>query len=120
MAIPVGDTNGDGYADAIRGSSCAPYDADGGCGPGRAYVYSGSSASGLVAPVTLVGPDTPGAQFGTVVGGADLNGDGYSDVFVVAPGETYAADSQVGTISIYLGASTGTATTPAARLPLPY
>ena len=95
----AGDVNGDGYGDAVVGSSTA----------GPVYVYHGG-VSGLTGTVatTLVAP-TGATRFGAAVTGAgDVNGDGYADVLVGAPGSSRAY--------LYLGGATGLATTPATTL----
>ncbi len=77
----AGDVNGDGYGDAVIGAPTANV----------AYIYNGG-ASGLVATVgtTLAGP-TGTTRFGASVASAgDVNGDGYSDVLVGAPGSNRA------------------------------
>lgn len=80
----AGDVNADGYDDIIIG---APY--DNGNGTGRAYIIYGNSTMTTYSVLTL---DDPSPQwyddfFGNSVSGAgDLNGDGYDDVLVGAPG----------------------------------
>ncbi len=75
----TGDVNGDGYADILIG---APGDGDNYNNTGSTYVYFGSAAGLVTAPVRLVNPtaDT-GSGFGAAVGPAgDVNGDGYDDM----------------------------------------
>jgi len=98
----AGDVNGDGYDDVILGaytwtSSLYP-------NTGFAYVYHGS-ASGLPTSADwsrLV--YQPNANFGRSVSTAgDVNGDGYSDVVVGAPGW----DGGDGAVFLYLGSNSG-------------
>ncbi len=73
----AGDVNGDGVPDIISGAPGT------GMAPGNAYVYSG--ATGRV--LTRLTGVSPGDGFGSAVSGAgDVNGDGYADLLVGAPG----------------------------------
>ena len=79
----AGDLNGDGYDDLIVGAAwndSAFYVA------GRAYIFFGGSPMDDLADVFIDG----GGQFeflgSSVAGAGDLNGDGYDDVVIGAPG----------------------------------
>ncbi|HSL19746.1 MAG TPA: FG-GAP-like repeat-containing protein [Methylomirabilota bacterium] len=80
----AGDVNGDGYSDLIVG---APY-ADGAyADQGAAHVFHGSASGLAAAPATTLTFPEAAANFGFSVSSAgDVNGDGYSDVLVGAPG----------------------------------
>jgi hypothetical protein len=87
----AGDTNGDGYGDAIVGDSI-----------GRVYIYFGNSTMDSTADVTMTGEAT-GNDFGySVASAGDVNGDGYSDAIVGA--KSY--NSSQGRVYIYFGGTT--------------
>ena len=100
----AGDVNGDGYSDVIVGAY--GYD-NGQVHEGRAYVYLGGP-SGLSANAAWTAEgDQQGAEFGTRVGTAgDVNGDGYSDVIVGAPGYDNGQANE-GRVYVYLGGLSG-------------
>jgi len=105
----AGDVNGDGYSDVVVGASSytdlEPME-------GAAFLYHGGP-SGL--------PGTPDwnavggedyANFGSSVASAgDVNGDGYSDVIIGAPGytDTFAGE---GRVFLYLGTASGLPSAP--------
>ncbi len=102
-ASTAGDVNGDGYADVIVG---APGYDDLNTNQGAGYVYHGS-ASGLgAAPWWTASPlFDDGAEFGTAVATAgDVNGDGYADVVIGAPGFSNPGG---GDAFVYTGSATG-------------
>jgi len=107
----AGDVNGDGYSDVIVGANLYDNDIS---DEGRAYLYLGSgSASGLAtAPAWTASTSESFAEFGTSVATAgDVNGDGYADVIVGAPG--YSLNFQdFGAAFLYLGSASGPATSP--------
>lgn len=98
----VGDVNGDGFADVVVG---APRSSD----VGAALVYHGSiDGVTTMAATTLAEPDGAGALYGLAVAGAgDVNGDGFADIVVGAPGAASAA----GRARVYHGGVGGVATT---------
>ncbi|MBP6874475.1 MAG: FG-GAP repeat protein [Candidatus Eisenbacteria bacterium] len=106
----AGDLNGDGYSDIVVGARF--YDS-GQTDEGAAFVFYGSS-SGVSTPSAItLQADQADAWFGACVAPAgDVNADGYDDVLVSAP---YYDNGQTdeGRCFLYLGSSTGVATTPA-------
>lgn len=93
----AGDVNGDGYDDVIVG-------AYGVYNVGAAYVFEGSASGIDVDADTSLSGSSLGDDFGWSVSGAgDVDGDGYDDVIVGAPG----TDSASGAVHVYLGSSSG-------------
>jgi hypothetical protein len=77
-----GDINGDGYADLAVGARS--YNS----GTGQVSVFlGGANGTSTTAAWTQDGPDGPGGHFCWVSSG-DVNGDGWSDLMVAAPGGT--------------------------------
>lgn len=91
----AGDVNGDGYDDVVVGER--------GYLGGRALVYLGS-ASGLASTASTTLTTSSYSALGTAVEPVgDVNGDGYADIAVGAPFESFST----GSVSVYLGSSTG-------------
>jgi FG-GAP repeat/Putative metal-binding motif len=102
----AGDLDGDGYDDVVVG---APNDDDNGEYSGSAYVYYGS-ASGIDArsEQKLIASDGAAEHyFGwSVAGAGDLDGDGYDDLAVGAPGDGERGTFS-GSVYVYYGSATG-------------
>ncbi|MFO0604731.1 MAG: FG-GAP-like repeat-containing protein [Polyangiales bacterium] len=95
------DVNGDGLDDLAVAAPNAS------AGAGRVDVFLGSG-SGLSTSVHRSLTGAAGAAFGTRVSSAgDVNGDGFGDLVVGAPG----AASGNGTVSLYLGGASGLSAT---------
>ena len=110
MALsPAGDVNGDGYDDVIIG---APGHDGGDNGEGMAVVFHGSPDGLGGVPNWTVEGNLALASLGASLAAGDVNGDGFSDVIIGAPGY---ARGQVGEgrALVYLGSASGLATTPA-------
>ena len=85
----AGDTNADGIPDVV---AAAP-------GAGKAYVYSGKDGKTLL----TLGAGDPNENFGRHASGAgDINGDGYADVIIGAPGNNTAGQG-AGRAYVYSG-----------------
>ena len=104
-SLSGGDANGDGYGDVVVGA--VNYNV----GRGRAYAYYGSPADLAAAPTATRAAPTPASNeyYGNSVASAgDVDGDGYTDVIVGAPG----TNGSQGRAYLYQGTATGLATTP--------
>ncbi|MBN1900889.1 FG-GAP repeat protein [Candidatus Sumerlaeota bacterium] len=101
----AGDVNGDGYSDIIIGG---PFYDNGEGDEGVALAFYGSS-TGLPADYSWkMEMNQALAEFGTSVSTAgDVNGDGYSDVIVGAPGYSDGIYSKEGVAFIFNGSSSG-------------
>lgn len=109
----AGDVNNDGIDDVVVGAYLwdkpIPDSTKKLKSTGRVYVYSGSDGSELHA-LQMAG-ESSGDWFGYSVAGADVDGDGYSDVIVGAPrwdiskSDTQAALKDTGKVYIYSGAT---------------
>jgi hypothetical protein len=107
--VSAGDVNGDGYADVLVSalSNSAPG------ATGQAYVYfGGPSGLGAVPGAALTEPALIRGYGVSVASAGDVDGDGYSDVLVAA----FCVDDCGAAAYLYLGSSTGPATTPATTL----
>jgi hypothetical protein len=102
----AGDLNGDGLADIVIG---APNTATVGSAPdfvGAAYVYLGRPRPFGPPVASWIQTGDVFSSFGTSVANAgDLNGDGFADVLVGAPGDNVFG-SQLGAAFVFHGAAT--------------
>lgn len=108
-----GDVNGDGFDDVIAG---APYWSGEHTHEGRAVLYLGSSAGLSKAPAWSAQGGKDHAFFGTSVTRAgDVNGDGYDDVSIGAPGNA-GGDVIQGHVQIFFGSRSGLGPEPSQTL----
>ena len=100
----AGDVNGDGYDDVIVG---APFYENGQNGEGAVVVYLGSASGLSLVPNWGDEAESVGANLGYSVGTAgDVNGDGYDDVIVGAPGYSNGQEIE-GAVVVYYGSAAG-------------
>ncbi len=105
----AGDVNRDGYSDVVVG---APLYDHGQTDEGRVYVYHGSAA-GLATIGRTVESNQAQAGFGGAVAPAgDVDGDGFSDLIVGAPGYD-SEENDEGAAFVYLGTTLGLSPSPA-------
>jgi hypothetical protein len=92
----AGDVDNDGFSDVFVGAPFAGTDAD----PGWGYVYSGSGTGlSTLRPLRIVGPQRFGNLGASAAGEGDVNGDGFSDLVISAPGHAGGA----GRALLYMG-----------------
>ncbi|MGH9785139.1 MAG: integrin alpha, partial [Terriglobia bacterium] len=103
----AGDVNGDGFGDVIIG---APAYTNGQTNEGRAFAYHGSASGLSTLPSWTAETNNAFDLYGTSVATAgDVNGDGFSDVIVGAPGFTNGQNGE-GAAFAYHGSAGGLAT----------
>jgi len=104
----VGDVNGDGYDDIIAGAYLYT---DVLYRQGAAFVYYGSSDGVSSDASWSIQGDSISAMLGWGVSGAgDVNGDGYDDVVISAPGYDNENSSDYGIVNLYYGSKDGLTT----------
>jgi hypothetical protein len=109
----AGDVNGDGRADVLVGADRA--DA-GGTDRGQVYLYLGSSDGLSSSPALTITGRADGDILGySAASAGDVNGDGYADILVGAPGADAGGDDR-GQVYLYLGSSDGLNSSPAFTL----
>ncbi len=105
----AGDVNGDGFGDVIVGSYLSSHLTQVSCG--AAYIYHGSGTGLTNTPaIILFDAGQPYCEFGRCVAGVgDINGDGYSDVAIGAPGwdATLSSITDNGAVFIHYGSAAG-------------
>ena len=103
------DVNQDGYSDLVVGAPSRS-------GTGKAYCFHGSFNGPLPAAWETTGDNAVGAFFGTSVAAAgDVNQDGFGDVIVGAPAESFmdGPSNSPGKAFVYHGGNSGLSASPA-------
>jgi hypothetical protein len=117
---PLGDANGDGYADVAFGSTWWYSYSMGGPGyasPGAVYVhFGGPGGLPATADLSYVGALTPGDDYDMrigdeVTGLGDVNGDGYDDMAMQGSHAT-VAEGGIGNVQVFYGSTAGFAAVP--------
>jgi hypothetical protein len=99
----AGDVNGDGYDDVVMAAQGNDNFT------GRVYLYTGGPNGLGSNPIWIATGESAGSSFGRSVGEAgDVNGDGYSDVVIGAPGY----NNSTGRVYIYAGGPGGLQASP--------
>ncbi|MBK7874257.1 MAG: FG-GAP repeat protein [Planctomycetes bacterium] len=116
----AGDVNNDGFTDVLVGAPGFATDLTQ-FQEGKAFLFLGTSSGVLSGtPSWTFEGDAINAKFGQALAGAgDVNGDGYADVFVGAPGATVGGLQDSGRVYVFLGSPTGLGATPALVLDNP-
>ena len=102
-AAAAGDVNGDGYGDLLVG---AIYHDNGQLDEGAAFLYQGSPAGLSSTPVWSAEANQVNTYFGVDVASGDVNGDGYSDMMIVAYEYDFDQNND-GAVFIYHGSPSG-------------
>ena len=100
----AGDVNRDGYDDWLVG---APYTTDGEASEGAVYLFYGSGGPLSTVPVWTQTSDHINAYLGySCAGVGDVNGDGYADIAIGAPGDEnpMGKTADEGSVSLFAGA----------------
>ncbi|MEV5381683.1 FG-GAP and VCBS repeat-containing protein [Streptomyces sp. NPDC052721] len=116
----IADINGDGYGDMVLGDPTDPSTAKktGYKGGQISVWYGGPNGPDPAQTPTVIHQDTAGApgtaeaddMFGSSISTGDINGDGYADVAVGAPGEDLGKAAEAGAVTVLFGSASGLTT----------
>jgi hypothetical protein len=108
-SVGAGDVNGDGYADVMAGANSAD---GGGSNEGVAALYLGGGGTILASATPAFNSRLESNKVSTGLGesvasAGDVNGDGFADVIVGAPGYDFGAGDDRGAAFVFLGSIAG-------------
>ncbi|MFF9772633.1 FG-GAP-like repeat-containing protein [Streptomyces sp. NPDC013978] len=114
----IGDVNGDGYGDIVTGTHWNNKTPEGTTIPNGALggkvnvTYGTSSGPGSSTGFTQESGNVPGESekddyFGYELDLGDINGDGYQDLVVGAPGEDIGSIDDAGSLTVLYGSASG-------------
>ncbi len=105
----AGDVNGDGFDDILIG---AYKDEDGGTEAGQTYLILGKASGWMMrvnlsnADASFIGEEANDQSGFSVAGAGDVNGDGYDDILIGAPGNDESI-AEAGQTYVIFGMATG-------------
>jgi uncharacterized protein with LGFP repeats len=108
-AAPTSDVNGDGVTDLVTGTPKDPV--NGQSWAGSVHVLSGGREGPVAASRLTLTQSTPGIEgtsesgdsFGAASDYGDVNGDGYADLVIGAPGEDVDGHADAGSFTVVYG-----------------
>ncbi|MFI7273834.1 integrin alpha [Streptomyces sp. NPDC049879] len=120
----AGDINGDGYQDLVVSAPDAVVNGRAGAGA-VVVVFGGANGPGRRVVLTQNSAGVPGSaeagdRFGASVVVHDLDGNGYNDLVIGAPGESVTGDAGAGSVTVVRGASGGLGSASVVADPWPY
>lgn len=106
QSLALTDVNADGFSDVVM--AIPSWDGERGENAGRVDVYHGSAIGLFTAPKFTAEGLSENAALGTSIAAAgDVNGDGFEDVVMGAPGETVDNLEAAGVYRLHLGSQVG-------------
>jgi hypothetical protein len=99
------DATGDGVADLLIG---APNFTTTMAAAGKVYLFAGGQGGPSNAPLWVAEGDQASARFGSALSlDGDVNGDGFADILIGAPGQSVLGFQAAGVAHLFLGSASG-------------